>query len=94
MFWWKTWGSSSCPELTTVAMRVLARALNLLCLQCSASVVVIRACAYGNRLVKELAKKLVTERVYFNGRANHDDQALKLDWESPSLFYATLCLDW
>ena len=23
--WWKTWGLSLCPELTTVAMRVLAQ---------------------------------------------------------------------
>ena len=23
--WWKTWGLSSCPELMTVAMRVLAQ---------------------------------------------------------------------
>ena len=25
VLWWKTWGSATCPELTTVAMRVLAQ---------------------------------------------------------------------
>ena len=78
VLWWKSWGSAACPELTTVAMRILAQL-------CSASSAERVWSAYGrvhtdarNRLSKYRAKKLV--KVYFNGRAL--DKARKVEWES------------
>ena len=81
--WWKTWNLSSCPELMTVAMRVLAQ-------PCPASRAERVWSSYGrehtntrNRMSKERAKKLV--KIYFNGRTV--EKALKLDWVSQAFLW-------
>ena len=76
-------GLSSCPELMTVAMHVLAQ-------PCSASSAELVWLSYWhvhtdtrNRMLKELSKKLV--KIYFNGRTV--EKALKLDWESQAFLW-------
>ena len=83
VLWWKSWGSATCLELTTVAMCFLAQ-------PCSASSVERVWSAYGrvhtdarNRLSKDQAKKPV--KVYFKGRAL--EKARKLEWESQAFMW-------
>ena len=85
VLWWKSWGSGFCPELTTVAMRVLAQP----CTASESSAGRVWS-AYGrvhtdarNRLTKDRAKKLV--KVYFNGRAL--EKARKVEWESQAFLW-------
>ena len=81
--WWKTWGLSSCPELMTVAMRVLAQPCFASCAeQVWSSNGHVHTNA-RNRMSKERAKKLV--KIYFNGRTV--EKALKLDWESQAFLW-------
>ena len=57
--WWKTWVLSSCPELMTVAMRILAQhRLASSTEQVGSSYGHVHADA-RNRMSKEQAKKLV-----------------------------------
>ena len=72
VFWWKTWGLSSCPELMTVAMRVLVQ-------PCSASSAERVWSSYGHVHSKKLLK------IYFNGRTV--EKALKLDWVSQAFLW-------